>query len=976
MCFGYILYLRRHKLARMRNLLALVAVLLCGVVHAQLLTWTPDFPVENDPSQTLVITMDASKGNKGLLNYSATGDVYVHIGVITNKSSSGSDWKYSKFTWGTTLAAANAPYAGNNKWQYTIAGSLRTFFGITDATESIQKIAILFRSGNGNTAQRNADGSDMYIPVYTSALAVRLNQPAREPKYIAAGEPQNWTAGSAFTVQAVANKPSTLTLYHNGNVIATATNAQAISGGSTVAADGNQEIKVEANDGTTSQTDILNVFVSPVSSPVAPLPAGVRDGINYEAGGTAAVLVLHAPEKNKALVVGDFNDWTQNIQYLMNKTPDGKKFWIRLTGLNAATEYGFQYIIDDNLRIADPYAQKVLDPQQDPFISTTTYPNLKAYPTGKTSGIVGVLNPSQTSYTWTSNTFTRPDKRGLVVYELLVRDFVAAHDWKTLRDTLTYLKRLGVNAVELMPLNEFEGNLSWGYNPDFYFAPDKYYGPANSLKEFVDVCHSNGIAVVMDIALNHSFGQSPMVQLYWDAANNRPAANSPWFNPVAKHPFNVGYDMNHESLDTRYFTSRVVEHWLTEYRIDGFRFDLSKGFTQVNSGDNVSTWSNYDASRIAIWKRYYDSVQLKSPGAYVILEHFAVNQEEKELSDYGMLLWGNLNYNYNEGTKGNVGTSNFQGVFSTARTWTYPYLVGYMESHDEERLMRRNIIEGNTANPLHNTRDTTIALKRMELGAAFFFTVPGPKMVWQFGELGYDYSINHCTNGTVNNDCRLDNKPIRWDYKADARRAKLFEVYSNLIRLRFHPWYRDAFMSNRVEYSLTNGFKWIKVTTDTSNLVVVGNFDVGSTTGTVTFPGAGTWFDYLENTTFTASGGSQSITLLPGEYHVYVNRNVNNISTTPIREVINSGSALEAAIFPNPVRTGFSVALNLPQSGAVRIELVNTVGQQVATLHEGFKARGKQVLTFNREAFGLAAGNYYLKVTHRNQQKIIQVTIH
>ena len=91
-----------------------------------------------------------------------------------------------------------------------------------------------------------------------------------------------------------------------------------------------------------------------------------------------------------------------------------------------------------------------------------------------------------------------------------------------------------------MPFNEFEGNNSWGYNPDFYFAPDKYYGPENTLKQFIDSCHAKGIAVVMDIALNHSFGSSPLVQLYWDAANNRPAADNPWFNPVAKHALQCG----------------------------------------------------------------------------------------------------------------------------------------------------------------------------------------------------------------------------------------------------------------------------------------------------------------------------------------------------------------------------------------------------------------------------------------------------
>src|SRR5687768_915293 len=268
----------------------------------------------------------------------------------------------------------------------------------------------------------------------------------------------------------------------------------------------------------------------------------------------------------------------------MNKTPDGNYWWIRISGLTPGAEYAFQYLVDGVLKIADPYAEKILDPANDATIPAATYPGLLTYPVGQ-SGIVSVLQTAAPAYNWQVNNFTRPDKRGLIIYELLLRDFLAAHDWKTLRDTLGYLKNLGVNAIEIMPFNEFEGNLSWGYNPDFYFAPDKYYGPKNTLKRFIDSAHSKGIAVVMDIALNHTYGSSPMVQLYFDAANNRPAANNPWYNPTPRHAFNVGYDMNHESLATRYFVSRVTQHWLQEYKIDGFRFDLSKGFTQTLTCD-------------------------------------------------------------------------------------------------------------------------------------------------------------------------------------------------------------------------------------------------------------------------------------------------------------------------------------------------------------------------------------------------------
>lgn len=119
----------------------------------------------------------------------------------------------------------------------------------------------------------------------------------------------------------------------------------------------------------------------------------------------------------------------------------------------------------------------------------------------------------------------------------------------------------------------------------------------------MDKAHGMGIAVIFDIVLNHQLVSSLLVRMWWDAANNRPAANSPYFNIEARHPFNVGYDMNHESQATKDFVDRVTSYWITEYKADGFRFDLSKGFTQTNSGTNVGQWSQYDQSRINILTR-------------------------------------------------------------------------------------------------------------------------------------------------------------------------------------------------------------------------------------------------------------------------------------------------------------------------------------------------------------------------------------
>jgi glycosidase len=962
-----------------RLFLLLIVLLSANFCWSQLLSWTPEFSKDND---NITITVDATKGNLGLLGYS--GSVYIHVGVITSLSTGPSNWRYSKFTWGSTESAALASSGGTNKWSYTI-NNIRTFFGVP-AAETIQKIAILFRSGGCNNdclVQRNADGSDMYVPVYDNNLAVRFNVPLMQPLYTPVPEPINKMVGETINMTAVVNGTSNMRLLLNGNVIQTATNGTSITAAPTLTTGGNQTLVAEATNGAVTKTETINFFVANAPT-IAALPSGVRDGINYEAGNTSVVLVLYAPGKNRVSVIGSFpgGSWNEQSTTQMNKTPDNNYWWFRITGVTPGTEYAFQYLVDGQLRIADPYSEKILDPN-DNAISTITYPNLIPYPF-QTTGIVSVIQTNAPAYNWQVTNFSRPDKRGLIIYELLLRDFLAAHDWKTLKDTLPYLKRLGINAIEIMPLNEFEGNNSWGYNPDFFLAPDKYYGTKNSLKELIDSCHSKGIAVLMDIALNHATGQCPLAALYWNSATNQPAANNPWFNISAKHPYNVFNDFNHESLQTRYFFSRVVEHWLQEYKIDGFRFDLSKGFTQVNScttpncdtDPEVNAWGSYDASRIAIWKRYYDTLQRKSPGSYVILEHFAVNIEEIELSSYGMMFWGNSSYNFEEAAMGWVPTSNFEyGIFKV-RNWTQPHLVTYMESHDEERLMYKNLQFGNSAGS-YNTKDLYTALSRMEMNAGFFTMIPGPKMIWEFGELGYDYSINYCTNGTVNNSCRLDPKPIRWDYLQNINRQRLFDIYSALLKLRFHPLFKNGFLTDRVAQNLGGAFKWLQITTDTSNICVVGNFDVTATSGTVTFQNAGTWYDYLNGNTFTATGTPQTISLQPGEFHVYLNRNVTNVVTTPVSHINNEAATFKINIYPNPLIQNGILEIENEESGLASMQLYNESGQKVFERPLGILAKGVHKISLDKnEMKSFSPGIYLLRISVKNSVQTKKVLLY
>lgn len=664
---------------------------------------------------------------------------------------------------------------------------------------------------------------------------------------------------------------------------------------------------------------------------VLPLPSGAKDGINYNSDHTSVTLVLHAPGKTKVVLIGDFNNWVQSTSYEMNVTPDGQKFWLTVSGLTPGIEYAFQYVVDNTIKIADPYSEKILDASNDPSINDvsgfTVYPNLKAYPTGKTTGYVSVIQTAKPAYNWTTTNYARPAQNKLLVYELLVRDFVATHCWKTLKDTLNYLQKLGINAIELMPFNEFDGNNSWGYNPNFYNAPDKYYGTDTDLKAFIDECHKRGIAVIQDIVFNHAWGSSPLAQLYWDAANSRPAANSPWFNTVAPHPYGFGSDFNFSKPATRYHFQRILEYWLSEYKIDGFRFDLSKGFTNKNTGSDVAAWGAYDAERVANIKWLADIVWNKTPGSYVILEHLGDWGEENEFMNYkqGMMPWHRLDVPFNECTMGfsdNCKQDISQVYYKHNNNFSRPLRMGNIESHDEERLMFKNNSYGNVSGS-YNVKTLATGLSRMQAASAFDLLVTGPKMIWQFYELGYDFSINRCGNGTISTNCRTDKKPIRWDYLQNADRKKLYDAVSALMKLKNR--YSDVFATDLASgYDLgCNTFKFFQINNAVLNVTVIGNFDVVAKTKTIVFQKTGTWTNYITGTTYNFTNTSQSITLQPGEFRVLLDKNITaaNIDATKNFSVYFKKPTAWAAAkihFWNSVPTGAAPESIWPGSNMVQ----------------------------------------------------------
>ena len=924
---------------RMKYFTAALAMLLLPVsnLFSQVITTNPPFPTDAD---SVVVIFDATKGNGELANVAPP--IYAHTGVITNLSSGPSAWRYVIADWSVNTSKALMTPLGNNLYQIVIKPSVRDFYGVPPS-ETILQMAFVFRNADGSKVGRNSDGSDIFANVYPPGVQVNITSPANG-SIIELNE--------MLTIQATASEADSMFLFLNSTLLA-AVAGKTIS--SEILADepGSQWIKASAKYENEFYTDSVYFFARGEAL-VAELPSGVINGINY-LNNNSVTLVLHDPPalKQYAFVIGDFNDWMVHEDYYMKRSPDGTFFWLTIQNLEAGKEYIYQYYIDGELRLADPYTHKVIDPWHDKWIPESTYPGLIQYPEGKTTGIASVLQTAQQPYDWEVTDFTPPAVEDLVIYELLIRDFIADRDIKTLIDTLDYLERLGVNAIELMPINEFEGNDSWGYNPSFYFATDKAYGRKQDYQRFIDECHKRGIAVIIDMVLNHSFGQSPLVQMYSKSNFWEPAPENPWYNEYCPHePWCWGADFDHTSPYTKEFVDRVNAHWLTEFKVDGFRFDFTKGFTNHQTGNQGS---NYDAARIAILKRMADKIWEVNPDAYVILEHFCENSEERELANYGMLIWGNMNYAYNEATMGWLTNSNFSGISYKNRGWSVPHLVGYMESHDEERLMFKNVTWGNSSNASHNVKDTTIALKRIETAAALFFTIPGPKMIWQFGELGYDYSINHCPDGSINDGCRTSAKPVRWDYTEDHRREAVFNVFAQLIRLKKNY---DVFRTDDFSISLGGAIKRVNLNHAGMNAVVVGNFGLQAADATLQFQHTGWWYEYFSGDSLNVSDVNMAISLEPAEYRLYTTKNVVGIRENKPGSPARGNNLI---ISPIPAGKQISIGFEMDETGLVSLELFNFQGSRVAMIHEGIMNRGSHRFHWQRPP-GLAPGFYMMRL--------------
>ena len=586
-------------------------------------------------------------------------------------------------------------------------------------------------------------------------------------------------------------------------------------------------------------------------------PAGVTNGIYYGADGTSVTLCTYAASKTQSakrvFLLGDMTNWKLSADYQLYK--DGNYFWITLTGLTSGQEYRFQYAVEraDGLKkqISDLYSEKVLHPD-DQYEPKKVDPNLLDYPAGKgADGYVTVIQPGKPKYQWSDATlhFQRPNKNNLVIYELWIYDYTEGRSLKGLMKRLDYIQNLGVNAVELMPICEFDGNYNWGYSPNHYFAPDKAYGTEEMYKTFIDECHKRGMAVILDMVFNHATGLNPMNKLYPYGSD---LANNPWFNVNAPHSDNVYEDWNHGFEPAHEMFIRVLKYWLTEYKVDGFRLDLSHGLCSDKPNTSVGNLKDY----------YDKGVKAVSPDAYMICEHWGSNMgtERPQLVSYGMQCWSNTSNAYCQTAMGWLKDGD---GFGEANKDGY---VSYCESHDEERMQYKVKQYGNG----DLKTNTAARLARVPENVAFNVLLNGSHMLWMWEEVGYDFSINCDIDhpNAYNESYRCSKKPrpeIR-SYFTNKDRVAAFTKCAQVITLRTQLM-PGVFEGNPTSQNISSGDKLRKIQWG-SNVFAAANFDVTGNQA-VTLP-SGTWYDYLNGAT-PANG---TYTLAPGELKVFTGKPV------------------------------------------------------------------------------------------------------
>lgn len=538
---------------------------------------------------------------------------------------------------------------------------------------------------------------------------------------------------------------------------------------------------------------------------------------------------LFAPYNKAAALTGSFSDW-QEIP--MTRGEDG---YFRTQVDLADGDYQYKFRVqsrswfvepDQWVEINDPYATDIDNDTQN--------------------GVVRIKDGQRIvdTYIWQHDDRPLPSDRELVIYEMHVGDFsggeadrYARGQYKHIVEKLDYLCELGVNAIELMPVKEYPGDHSWGYNPRYFFATESAYGSTAELKQLIDECHGRGIRVLIDGVYNHSDTESPLTQIdhdYWYHHEPRDLDNSwgPEFN----------YHLHDEKLDINpasQFIGDVVRFWISEYHIDGIRYDAAK---HIENYDFMH-WLVAETKQTAGAKPFYnvaehipDTPKITNADGpmdgcwhdafyHTVLAH--VTGETFDLEQLKAVL--------EPKRRGYLGLTN---------------IVNYLGNHDHERLLAqagdRQIFDED-------------AFKRIKLGAVLVMTAVGIPMVWMGEEFG-EYKPK-----------TIDQAKIDWTLLENEPNHNLFEYYKGLIALRKE---NQALHTEQINFFHEDPdskvLAYVRWNDQGSRVVVVANFSDQFLAGYTVpnFPKNGTWHEWTGD--YDLESGEDTFMLDLPEYEAKV----------------------------------------------------------------------------------------------------------
>ena len=673
--------------------------------------------------------------------------------------------------------------------------------------------------------------------------------------------------------------------------------------------------------------DLITIWIMPQVIE-EPAPMSIQYGAWNNGDGTVTY-GLFAPGKKFISLVGDFNGWSKSAN-ILKKSPDG---WWWLTRNHAPGKYSYQYLVDNELQIGDPFAIDIEWKKLEGGEDWESYETAKA-----------IIQVGGADFAWSDSNFTIPASKDMIIYEMHVGDFTGTNSgggtFLTAIKKLDYLDSLGINAIELMPVNEFPGEISWGYNPVFYIAPESAYGTPEEFKQLVNEAHKRGIAVILDVVLNHSEGRCPLYLLYENINEN------PWYHDY--HPpfswADWGPEFDHDRPATQQVTDFILKTWIEEFHIDGFRIDVAWGLA-----DPYQNSQSGSLKRKAVLGRICEQVAQHNPNLFIVAEYFPpdVGMEAYIVEDTRLdAMWHDtFHWGMKDMLKPNISVDQLNEAVYFAGKWHNGYftdagqVVNYTTSHDEQRTIYEFVT--------YQSGDYATGVRLEKATGAVLLTAAGTPMLYHGQEFGQD------TPKTLNRN------PLKWNFLNDPAHRGIYNYYRRLIWLRqnlkvlrsnnyqtLHKHYNQTFVYQRADAN--------------EQVIVAVNFHRNKNdVMNIQFPHTGPWYEFItdDSVEVNAANVLENYEIPYASARIFVNKRAwknLDIPTDPtFVNAQNMNSIIDhfdlAQNYPNPFNASTMIQYCLSETKPTQtiIKILNILGQEIKTLAAEKQSAGDYRVTWD-----------------------------